>query len=189
MKTTTPRTNRLPRWGFIVVALLGGHVALMATAVTFALRGYGSAGVEPDYYARAVAWDADRDALERSEALGWTVTVTPDIWLDEHGRRSLSVSVHDAQGQPINDAHVALRMHHAIYPRQQADATLPARGAGTYTAKLPGLSAGLWRIDLRIETSDAQPTTWVGHFDQTIADVVALHRHDTLGTTQNSETP
>ncbi|CAN0452832.1 unnamed protein product, partial [Ectocarpus fasciculatus] len=138
-------------WAFIVVALLAGHVTLMATAVTFALRGYASAGVEPDFYAKAIAWDANQDVLQRSAELGWTVTLTPDIWLDERGHRTVAVTAKDAQGQAIHDARVSLHMHHAVYPSRQAEALLKPSGAGTYAAKLPGLSAGLWRVDLRIE--------------------------------------
>lgn len=170
-----PKAKNFPRWGFIVVALLAGHVTLMMTAVTFALRGYSSAGVEPDYYARAVAWDADQQLLRDSESLGWLVTITPDIWLDHDGRRKLTVNVRDELGQPIDHADVALVMHHAVYTQRKADATLNHQGNGAYAAKLAGLTPGLWRIDARVvvpgNDPDA-PTQWFGQFDQQIADVV-----------------
>lgn len=169
-----------PRWVFVVVGLLAGHVTLMVCAVTFALRGYGSAGVEPDYYARAVAWDADREALQRSEDLGWQVTLTPDIWRDADGRRAMRVVMLDAADQAIDDAEVSLRMHHAVHTKRRADAVLKPEGRGTYAAKLADVSAGLWRVDLRIvrDTANTTPTEWLGRFDQQVADVVSLTRDD-----------
>ncbi|MEM8782360.1 MAG: FixH family protein [Planctomycetota bacterium] len=167
--------KRFPRWGYVVIALLAGHVTLMTTAVTFALRGFGQAGIEPDFYARAVAWDADKAALQASAELGWRVTVTPDIWQGADGRRQLTVDVRDADGVALEDAEVSLRMYHAVYPTRKADATLRPQGRGIYQAKLPGLTAGLWRIDLKIVARQGEtPTEWFSRFDQQIADVVAL---------------
>ncbi|MEM1026750.1 MAG: FixH family protein [Planctomycetota bacterium] len=181
------KQQRLPRWAFVVVALLAGHVTLMMTAVTFALRGYGSAGVEPNYYARAVAWDADQELLRDSDQLGWQVAVTSDIWRDSDNRRKINLSVFDADGVAVERAEVALMMHHAVYPTRKADATLREQGEGVYTAKLPGLTAGLWRIDVRIVVPDSASTTqtqWFGRFDQQIADVVALGEADSEDTPQ-----
>lgn len=174
----TSNKRRLPRWAFVVVALLAGHITLMMTAVTFAVRGYGTAGVEPDYYARAVAWDADQALLRASEALGWRVTVTPDIWQDAEGRREMVVLANDASGNAIDNAQAELIMHHAVYPTRQAEASLMPQGSGVYRADVPRLTPGLWRIDVRIvqpsSESNVPPTEWYGRFDQQITDVVAL---------------
>lgn len=46
------------RWPIIVIAMLAGHLAIMATAVTLASRSHYD--VIPNYYQRAVDWDKNR---------------------------------------------------------------------------------------------------------------------------------
>lgn len=98
-------------WPWIVVGLLGGHAAIIIAAVTMAV-GDPSFAVVPDYYDKAVNFDAYKADLEASRALGWTLTLTPEDSADLRGRRAIVASLLDRDGQPIAGAQIELYFTH-----------------------------------------------------------------------------
>ncbi len=147
--------GRMPRrWVYIVVGFLAGHVVLMTTAVTLAVRGHGALGVTPDYYQQAVSWDESRAIVKASEALGWDVSVTPDIWLDDALTRRVTVHANDHDGRGITDAVVALKAYHRLYPGLTAEGTAAEDAPGVFALRLPLAKPGEWRITVRIERGD-----------------------------------
>ncbi len=126
-------------WIGLVIGLLLGNAAAMG--VLLAKAGDTSQRVLPDYYRRAVAWDETAAARRASAALGWSVEASLD------GVGAL-VSLVDATGAPIRNAHVAV----AVRPRSRADHVRSARlqeiSAGHYQGALPLAQPGLQELEL-----------------------------------------
>lgn len=147
------------RWPVIIVAFLGGHVTIMMFAVMFAV-GDPSFAVVPDYYEKAVNWDAQRAVERDSDELGWTLDVVPSGFADRDGLRSVVCTLTDAQGNPINDATLSLNFYHRARASHRVTATLTSRkpegsgnpgGSGRYEALLPMGRAGAWVIEARAQ--------------------------------------
>lgn len=123
------------RWILIVVGLLVGNA--IAVAVLIGVAG-GDTGrrVLPDYYDRAVAWDATMAEARDSVGLGWS-------GVTRASGRLVEVSLRDRTGAPLTGATVSLRG----FPRGRADAiseiTLAAGAPGVYRGELPGVYGGL----------------------------------------------
>lgn len=134
-------------WPAILVGLLGGQMALMLAMVGVATHDR-SFAVEPDYYEKALHWDAQvaRDAAERS--LGWAARVRLGAESGPLRERELEVRVTDAQGRPLEGAEVTLEMFHPIDAAHRVVGALTAAGPGRYVAQVGAHRAGLW--DTRI---------------------------------------
>jgi hypothetical protein len=63
------------RWPIIIVALLTGHVLVMTAAVVVATRS--TYTVIPNYYQRAISWDAERAAVAAAAAGATGATTLP----------------------------------------------------------------------------------------------------------------
>ncbi len=169
MNTRIPHehSGRFPRrWAWIAAAFLGGHVVLMTTAVTLAVRGHGAAGITPDYYEDALRWDEQRARQRESDALGWRVDVTPDIWLDAEGQRTVRINAADANARPIADAAIELTAFHRLAPKAKREAVAQRVAPGVFEARLPMQRTGEWRITVTMRRGD---DTFARTLDQIIA--------------------
>lgn len=129
----------------LVFALLGGSVA---TCVVLALtaRGDPAFAVEPDYYAKAVAWD-ERQAEERaSDGLGWRVDVA--VSPAAGAELELTLTLTDAGGQAIEGARVHLEAFAVARARHVRELDLVESG-GTYRGVFDATTPGLWELRLR----------------------------------------
>jgi len=156
------------RWPTLIVGLLVGHVTLMMFCVTYAVSSHATAGVTPDYYNKALHWDDARRQRQINEALGWGVTITPDVFTDTHGQRSVLVQVTDAQGQPIDDAEVRASVYHAVYPGSTQAGARATPGDNGYQLTLPMRRGGLWHITVDITRGDQR---FVHSREQRVANV------------------
>ena len=111
--------------------------------------------MEPDAYAKAVAWDSTLEVRAASAALGWQATGGIAAVEDEPTRARVVLTLRDRDGRPVTGAHVRVE---AIHNRQaqRVQATLPPAGAGAegaYAAVLPLARGGLW--ELRVDAERA----------------------------------
>ena len=132
-----PRPTGGRRWPLIVVGLLVGHVSLMVVAVVLATRDK-SFAVLPDYYQRAVRWDAEQAERRAGERLGWQCTITPTDRFDRTGARVVELTLVDADGRPLANADVRVAYFAHARSAQRAEATFrtDARGAATGPMRL-----------------------------------------------------
>lgn len=145
------KSKRSFSWPLIVVALLGGHAALIIGAATLAVGGSGR-GVVPDYYAQAVDFDAHKADLAASAKLGWTLTLTPGSLIDDQGQRLVSATLVDAQGQPIENASIQLRLIRLVDGQAvQTTLTQNTDRPGTYQGVGDLPAAGWYQADLLAE--------------------------------------
>lgn len=141
------------RWPIIVVGMLSGHVGAMVLAVNVALGDGAETGnghsVLPSYYERAVNWDEDRAAISRSEDLGWRAVVSPAVFADAEGARSVTVQLLDDAGEPLTGLLVhAKAWHHSVGKVAQGSGQPVPGAAGIYGLELPMGQAGLWDFEL-----------------------------------------
>jgi len=145
--TPPPAPGRLAsaRWPLIIVAFLGGHMVLMAVCVTLAVSGRTQA-VESDYYAKATQHDQHMADQRASDALGWVFAVTPAALPEADGRRRVALELHDAEGQPIDDAAVTLLVFHHAAASQQTIIEAKRFAPGAYELQLPSARPGVWEL-------------------------------------------
>lgn len=172
MSMRTPdSTNETPRprfslWALFPVALLGGLMSLVGTLVVIATRDPGFA-VEPDYYQKAVDWDARRALEARSAALGWkaawsfdTEPLTPDgpsaidaaLHAATPGAR-VTLTLTDAAGRPVDGATVQVTALHNARANAQQALTLSELDAGRYSGSWLVTRDGLWEFRLTVMRS------------------------------------
>lgn len=170
MSTHTPdSTNADPRprsspWALFPVVLLGGLMSLVGTLVVIATRDPGFA-VEPDYYQKAVDWDAQRALEARSAALGWKTswrfddgpraTADGPSAVDDaapaHARNArVTLELSDASGRPIEGAAVQVTALHNARANAQQALILSEFDAGRYAATWLVTRDGLWEFRLTV---------------------------------------
>ena len=101
----------------VVLGLLGGHMIFIVTAITLG-TGDPSFAVVPDYYSKAVDYDEHKALLAESEALGWSVQLTPADAVDAIGQRELVVQLRDREGQPVHGLTVRVEAYHMARANQ-----------------------------------------------------------------------
>jgi hypothetical protein len=135
-------------WPGAIFALLGMNVCIVGITVFAATRG-SAAAVEPNYYERAVHWDQDARALERSRLQGWSVDVrlTPAT---QGAGSDLVVHARDRDGKPLDAATITASLFHHARPGEIAEPILSPDPDGGLRASVPGAAPGLWRVNLSI---------------------------------------
>lgn len=134
----------------VVLGFLGTHMLFIFTAITLAV-GDPSFAVVPDYYQKAVDWDEHKAERAASEALDWTVEITPSRTVSIRGERAIEVAVHDARGNPVNGADVSVSVYHHARASKVIESELATTGdPGHYAATLDMRNEGVWNITLRI---------------------------------------
>jgi nitrogen fixation protein FixH len=137
------------RWPAMII----GFLSLSVFAGVYTLiqaQSDGGVSVIDNYYQKSLDWD--QAAAERAAAAALAIDVEVAPPSDEApGFRSVTLVVHDADGQPVTNLRGALR---ATQPHTTTDdvAAIPLSpvpdAPGTYRQQLPMASAGLWDVEL-----------------------------------------
>jgi nitrogen fixation protein FixH len=129
-------------WPIAVGGVL--FVTVAANVVMLVLAGDPHASaVEPDYYAKALAFDSTRAEEVRSAALSWTAAATVER------NKGVRVRLLDRAGAPVDGASVDVVAIHNLAPDHRPEATLHGEGDGWYAATMPLPQAGSWELRLR----------------------------------------
>lgn len=124
----------------VLVATVVGNLVVMRVAgndPAFA--------VEPDYYRKAVEYDATMAQERANAALGWTATSAFAPLTD--GRDTpLRVTLADASGAAVSDATVRVVAMFNARSGDRLDAVLVPEGDGRYVTTLPVAWAGQWEV-------------------------------------------
>jgi len=134
-------------WPVGLVALLvvsaGANIALLVITSRDA-----SFAVEPDYYAKALAWDETMAQQARNEALGWSLGLSVEP-TGERGRVTVEARLTDRAGVPLSGARVAVEGLHNARANRVLTAVLEPRGP-EYAAVMPLARPGLWEFRVRV---------------------------------------
>ena len=104
-----------------------------------------SVAIAPDYYQRAVRFDADQALRQRSERLGWRVTLGAARM--SASEATVTAVLVDSTGAPVHDAIVRIAAHAVARSNDVFTATATPAG-DRYLAVLPVNRGGLWDMDV-----------------------------------------
>jgi len=131
-------------WPIGIVVVLAATVAANIVVMRVASSDAAFA-VEPDYYKKAVAFDSTMATERRSNALGWSAR-SSIVASDSIGRPMLTVTLVDAQGQPLQGATVNVTALANARANDILSAALHETAPGQYQARLSAKFAGLWEV-------------------------------------------
>jgi nitrogen fixation protein FixH len=117
------------------VSLLGTQLAVLSSALddpTFS--------TEPDYYRKALDWDARQARLRASLALGWTARASTD------GGGAVVVSITDGAGQPVSGAALRAEAFPNARAGQPRELMFREGASGVYRAELGAARPGIWEL-------------------------------------------
>ena len=143
-------------WPVMLVLLFMTSASFVITTA-FLGAGTGSRMIEPDYYARAVDWDATKERLDAAKTLGWSFEpgISPD--LDGSGSRLVSLRLTDEYGEPIEDARVDLVLFAHTEAHERTEAALSHSGAGMYQSRVTGMGTrGLWELRVLVTRGETE---------------------------------
>lgn len=147
----TPRAPGSGRfWPWFVVLLLVGTAGAQGVLLYAATHDRAFA-IEPDYYTKAVAWDAAMSRERENVTLAWTVRAA--LARTASGDGALHITLMDSLGAPVRGAGVRVVALHNLEAARPTSAALTERGDGEYVGTLPGARSGLW--ELRIDAHAA----------------------------------
>jgi hypothetical protein len=138
-------------WPWIVGGALALHVVGSMVMVYIATSN-DSYAVEPDYYAKALAWDERRAQEQTNAELGWTL----DFVVEPAAAGAdpvLRVDLTDASGQPLSDATISVETFSNLHRGDVVTATLRATDAG-FEAMMPMRGAGRWEFRFSAQRGD-----------------------------------
>jgi nitrogen fixation protein FixH len=130
-------------WPWIIAALLFFTAGFQGWLI-YAATHDPSMAVEPDYYRKAVAWNARMAQDSLSESLRWTTSVALGVIARDGARVTLRLS--DSTGVPVNGARVRVVAIHNLDGSRHIEGALEPGGDGSYTARLPLDRTGLWEL-------------------------------------------
>jgi nitrogen fixation protein FixH len=132
--------KRGAHWPVLIVGLLAGSVGanlyLLVRASTDP-----AFSVEPDYYAKAVAWDAHLEQVRTNAELGWQADLST-------GTSGVAVRLLDREGRPVAGASVDLEAFPLDRGNQIVRGALVETADHVYRADLPFHRRGLWEFRL-----------------------------------------
>lgn len=137
-------------WPTIIITVLLGNLALGVVLYRVA-NDDTHAAVEPDYYRKALAWDATQAQAARNAALGWRVDASLPP-LAPTGPTMLTLEVRDAAGAPLTAPVATLEARQVAH----ADEVVTASATGDATpgeVRIPLALGreGLWELRLTID--------------------------------------
>ena len=137
-------------WPIVLVGLLASGVAanlyFMSRAPTDP-----SFAVEPDYYAKAVAWNAHQEQARDNAALGWTVALAVSEADPGTGRAHVVAALRDREGRPVSGLTVGLEAFHNARASQIVKAALLENADHVYAADVAVSRPGFW--EFRVEAT------------------------------------
>ncbi|MFG0246333.1 MAG: FixH family protein [Phycisphaerales bacterium JB052] len=152
-KDSSPKRGFLnlgKHWPFVIVLMLLAHASLMIGTIVY-VGGKHDTFVDPDYYAKSVDWDSQREMKEAVEREGWKIDLRTEFVDDDASQRVVEFQLVEMDGTPIEDAIVELVCYHPSELSNRLDAVLVHDQDGVYTRELPIERTGIWVAELTIQ--------------------------------------
>ncbi len=152
---TTPKKRGFfslgKHWPYVIVLMLLAHATLIVGTIVY-VGGKHDTYVDPDYYAKAVDWDEQREMKEAADKEGWTVAIKTELVDDDPAQRTVELQLLDMHANPIDDALVELVCYHPAELARRIDSVLVYDGDDSmYQSKLPIERPGIWVAELTIQ--------------------------------------
>jgi nitrogen fixation protein FixH len=133
------------RWPAAIIAVLLGQVAFGVWMMRVAGNDPHFA-VEPNYYARAVNWDATMAQSRLDKALGWKATTT--LTRGAGTAATLHVVLVDSTGAAVKADSVSAEAIAIAHAGTVDRVAMTADGTG-YAGPIPTAGNGLWEVEVR----------------------------------------
>ncbi len=128
---------------FVLIASAASNILVM-----FVAKGDPAFAVEPDYYAKAVDWDATMAQSSKNTALGWQVSGAMSLSQAEQVGK-VTLTLQDASGSPLTGASVEVEaMHNARSADRRTLALVPMQ-PGVYWAPIDARRPGEWELRVK----------------------------------------
>jgi nitrogen fixation protein FixH len=137
-------------WPYVIVLMLLAHASLMIGTIVY-VGGKKDTYVDPEYYAKSVEWDEQREMQEAAENEGWQIRIQTEFVHDDPTQRRVELEFTDMHGNPIDDALVELVCYHPAELSNRLDTVLHHDENGVYTRTLPIDRTGIWLAELTIQ--------------------------------------
>ena len=137
-------------WPFVIVLMLLAHASLMIGTITY-VGSKKDTYVDPEYYAKSVDWDNQREMKEAIEREGWQLDLRTGFVDEDASQRLVEFQLVDMDGTPIEDAMVELVCYHPNEISNRIDTVLVHHENGVYTRELPIQRTGIWVAELTIQ--------------------------------------
>jgi nitrogen fixation protein FixH len=144
------------RWILFPVGLIVGQMGIVG-GMMYVASSDPSFAVEPNYYEKALAWDATAAQKAANERLAWRTTV--GVSRGDAGGSELVVRLVNSDGTALDGAKVQAEVFASTRARERTALLLEARGDGTYASPAPISRAGLWECRLVIDRGPERFTT------------------------------
>jgi nitrogen fixation protein FixH len=132
-------------WPFLLVGLLASGVGANLYFLARALDDP-SFAVEPDYYAKAVAWDAHQAQARTNAVLGWRLLIDVAGADPSTGLARVTARLTDRNGSPVTGATLGMEAFHNARAADVLKATLRETAGHDYAADLSIRKPGLWEF-------------------------------------------
>ncbi len=133
------------RWPLAITAVLVGQV-VFGIWMSHVANDDPHFAVEPNYYAKAINWDATMAQSRADKALGWKSAAT--LTRAAGNSATLHVTLRDSTGAPVHADSVtvtALAIAHSL----KVNALSLTPDATGYAAPVPVAGTGLWEVEVR----------------------------------------
>lgn len=141
-------------WAMVPVGLLTAMLIGWAVMITIAVRDPGFS-LEPDYYRKALGWDAQQAQRAENARLGWRVELAQIGSAQPGVPAAFEIRARDAAGAPIAGAHASIECFYNARAALRLSTDLHDAGDGVYRVTLPIRHAGLWEFRLTLRRGTA----------------------------------
>lgn len=137
-----------------VLLLLQGGMCALTAYLAFSDKTFAT---EPDYYRKAMTWDADAAARRADAALGWITALDVASIEDAAGDRTVRLLLRDKDGGQIAGARIAAEAFaHSRASERHTLSFVAAEATGSYETKLHSPAPGIWEFRLMIDVGGKQ---------------------------------
>lgn len=143
-------------WPFVIVGMLFFHASLMIGTI-LVINARHDLFVEPNYYAKSIEWDSQREKMETPDRLGWQIDLETDQpTKDSTDLRTMRVTLKDRNGDSIDRALVEVVSFHPAHANNRIQSVLIENDAGIYEKQLAMNEPGFWKVNLTIRYQGAE---------------------------------
>ncbi len=139
-------------WPLFITTLLLGHVGILSVAAYIASSDP-SVAAEPDFYEKALAWEANQKLVREPVEDGYEVTPLLEPHSSDTGEGKLSLAL-SRQGQSFDDTTVTATLFHAARSGDRQHLTLTERQPGLFAAPANINRDGLWEVRFELTTPE-----------------------------------
>ncbi len=136
-------------WPILLVVLFVTQASIVVGTAIIA-SGHGSKPIDEEYYAKSLEWDSQRAVQRRADELGWTIEATIGDEGDALGQRPVTITLNDADGNPMTDAMVNVGMFHRSRSDLRIEGVFAPVSEGVYSKPMAVGRSGLWDVQIKI---------------------------------------